>query len=106
MTFDLLVFDPILLKCTNTINITDYENEASILEFEIMCFRDRGATLIWGGGGGGGGGGRAEGTISDSILGGDTKHFLLLILYNFKNIGRARAPPAPLPPPLLRGPCV
>ena len=55
VTFDLLVFDPILLTCTNTINITDYENEASVLEFEIMCFRDRGATLRWGGGGGGGG---------------------------------------------------
>ena len=42
----------------------------------------------WGGGGGG--------TISDSILGG-TKHFFLLILYNFKNIGGAHASPA-LPP--------
>ena len=33
--------------------------------------------------------------------GGGTIHFFLLTLYNFKNIGRARAPPAPL----LRGPC-
>ena len=34
--------------------------------------------------------------------GGGTKHFFLLILYNFKNIGGgARAPR----PPLLRGPC-
>ena len=38
--------------------------------------RDRGATLRLGGGG----------TISDSILGG-TRHFFLLNLYNFKNIG-------------------
>ena len=30
-------------------------------------------------------------TIGDSILGGGTKHFFLLILYNFKNI----APPSP-----------
>ena len=30
---------------------------------------------------------------------GGTKHFFLLTLYNFKNIGGARAPPAPLPPP-------
>ena len=37
--------------------------------------RDRGATLRLGGG-----------TISDSILGG-TRHFFLLNLYNFKNIG-------------------
>ena len=38
--------------------------------------------------------------------GGGTKHFFLLILYNFKNIGGggARAPPAP-PASLLRGPC-
>ena len=56
--------------------------------------QDCGATLRYGGGGGGG-------TISDSILGG-TKHFFLVILYNFKNIGEgggARAPPAP-PTPL------
>ena len=39
--------------------------------------------------------------------GGGTRHFFLLTLYNFKNIGGggrgagARAPPAPL----LRGPC-
>ena len=45
--------------------------------------------------GGGGGGGR---TISDSILGErGTKHFLLLIIYNFKNVGGHVAP-------LLRGP--
>ena len=37
------------------------------------------------------------GTISDSILGG-TKHFFLLILYNFKNIGGGTCPPFPLPP--------
>ena len=43
----------------------------------------------WGGGGGGG-------TISDSILGGGTRHFFLLNLYNFKNIGGgAHAHPAP-----------
>ena len=49
---------------------------------------------IWGGGGGG--------TISDSMLEG-TRHFFLPILYNFKNIG---GHVRPLPPPLLRGPCV
>ena len=47
--------------------------------------RDRGATLKLGG------------TISDSILGG-TKHFFLLIFYNFKNIGEALAPLPPPPP--------
>ena len=47
--------------------------------------RDRGATLKLGG------------TISDSILGG-TKHFFLLIFYNFKNIGEALAPLHPPPP--------
>ena len=31
-------------------------------------------------------GGRGWGTVSDSILG-DTRHFFLLTLYNFKNIG-------------------
>ena len=43
------------------------------------------------------------GTISDSILGGPTNTFLL-ILYNFTSIGGggARVPPAPL----LRGPCL
>ena len=41
------------------------------------------------------------GTISDSILGGGTKQFFLLICYNFGNIGRAHAPP---PPPTLRSP--
>ena len=44
-------------------------------------------------------GGRVGGTISDSILGGGTKHFYLLILYNFKNIGGARAPPPGPPTP-------
>ena len=39
-----------------------------------MTIRDRGATL------------RLGDTISDSILGG-TKHFFLLTLYNFNNIG-------------------
>ena len=34
---------------------------------------------------------------------GGTIHFFLLTLYNFKNIGGARAPSPP--PPLLRGPC-
>ena len=53
----------------------------------LKFYRDRGATLRLEGRGGGGGGG----TISDSILGGGgTKHFLLLILYNFRNIGGAR----------------
>ena len=36
------------------------------------------------------------GTISDSILGG-TRHFFLLNLYNFKNIGGVTCP-SPLPP--------
>ena len=43
----------------------------------LVSFRDCGATFqMW------------EGTISDSIFGGGggTKHFFLLILYNFKNI--------------------
>ena len=59
---------------------------------------DRGASLRLGG----------EGIVRDSILGGGgTKHFFLLILYNFKNIGgggwgEERAPPAPL----LRGPYI
>ena len=56
--------------------------------------------------GGGGVGGR--GTISDSILGGggeSTKHFFLLILYNFKNIGGGGGHVLPLLPSLLRGPC-
>ena len=51
-------------------------------------FRDRGATLRLGGEG--------EGTISASILGGGTRHFVLLTLYNFKNIGR-HVPPPPHP---------
>ena len=34
--------------------------------------------MRWGGGGG---------TNTDSVLGGGTKHFFLLILYNFKSIG-------------------
>ena len=34
---------------------------------------------------------------------GSTRHFFLLTLYNFKNIGGGRAR-APRPPPLLRGP--
>ena len=54
-------------------------------------FRDRGAALRLGGGGRGG-------TISDSILGG-TRHFFLLILYNFKNIGGG--PPYSAVPVLL-----
>ena len=48
-------------------------------------YRDHGATLRLGGGG----------TISDSILGKGTKHFFLLILYNFKNIGGGTCPPPP-----------
>ena len=48
-------------------------------------YRDCGATLRLGGGG----------TISDSILGGGTKHFFLLILYNFKNIGGGGTPAVP-----------
>ena len=36
------------------------------------------------------------GTISDSILG-STRHFFLLNLYNFKNIGGARSPCPPTP---------
>ena len=52
------------------------------------------------GGGGGGGGGRGRGIISDSILGaGDTKHFFLLILYNFKNIGGGGRGGGTCPPP-------
>ena len=52
--------------------------------------RDRGPTLRLGGGG--------ARTISDSILGErGAKHFLLLIIYNFKNVGGHVAP-------LLRSP--
>ena len=47
-----------------------------------MHHRDRGATL------------GLRGTVSDSILGG-TRHFFLLILYNFKNIGGHVPPLAP-----------
>ena len=52
-----------------------------------LTIRDRGATL------------RLGDTISDSILGG-TKHFFLLTLYNFNNIGRGGGggARAPLPP--------
>ena len=51
--------------------------------------RDRGATLRLGGGGG---------TISDSILGGwGIRHFFLLNLYNFKNIGGGGTYPPALP---------
>ena len=46
----------------------------------------------------GGGGG---GTVSDSILGGGTKHLFLLILYNFRNIG-GHVPPLPPPSPIPR----
>ena len=47
------------------------------------------AEQLWNWGGGGD-------TISASILVGGTRHFFLLILYNFKSIGEgARAPPAP-----------
>ena len=54
--------------------------------------------LDWRGGGGGG----VEGEhISDSILGGGTRYFFLLILYNFRNIG-GHVPPSP--PCLIRGP--
>ena len=52
--------------------------------------RDRGATLRLRGGGG------------MTEYWGATIHFSLLTLYNFKNIGGARAPP---PAPLLHGPC-
>ena len=43
--------------------------------------RDRGANL------------RLGGTVSDSMMGG-TRHFFLLTLYNFKNIGGPHAPRA------------
>ena len=57
--------------------------------------RNRGATLKLGGGG--------EGTISDSIFGG-TRHFFLLNLYNFINIGGGGGHVHPCP--LLRGLCL
>ena len=42
-----------------------------------------------------GGGGGEVGTVCDSILGRrGTKHFLVLTLYNFKNIG-GHVPPGP-----------
>ena len=69
----------------------------SVFEWQMSCSRDRGATLRWGGGGGG-----HHWWLN---IGGGKKHFFLLVLYNFKNIGRARAPQPP-PPPLLRRPCV
>ena len=47
------------------------------------AFRDRGATVRWGGGGGRGGG-----TVSDPILGeGGHKIVFLLALLNSKNLG-------------------
>ena len=53
------------------------------------------------------GGGAVEGTISDSILGGGgSKHFFLLIFYNFKNIGLggggARPPYSAVPEPAVQ----
>ena len=82
----------VILQDELTITETSAENEAKPKQGPRSNFE------IWGGGGGG---------ISDSILGG-TRQFFLLNLYNFKNIGGARAPPAhppPPPAPLLRGPC-
>ena len=43
-----------------------------------------------------GGGGKGS-TNTDSILGGGTKHFFLLILYNFKNIGGGMPPNSMVP---------
>ena len=43
------------------------------------------------------GGGGGEAPIVTQYWGG-TRHFFLLTLYNFKNIGGARAPPSPPPP--------
>ena len=74
----------VILQDELTITETSAENEAKPKQGPQSNFE------IWGGGGG----------ISDSILGG-TRQFFLLNLYNFKNIGGARAPPAhpPTPPP-------
>ena len=43
-------------------------------------------------------GGRGRGHHWWLNIGGGKKHFFLLVLYNFKNIGRARAPQPPPPP--------
>ena len=60
-------------------------------------------------------GGVIQGPRSNSEIGGAplvtqyrgcTKHFFLLILYNFKNIGEGGGARAPPPAPLLRGPCI
>ena len=61
--------------------------------FLYVSRRDRGATLRLGEGGGS--------TVSDSLLGG-TRHFFLLALYNFKNIGGRGHVPLPSPPPATR----
>ena len=57
-------------------------------EQQCRTHRDRRAALRLGGGGG---------IISDSILGG-TRHFFLLTLYNFKNIGGGGAHASPATP--------
>ena len=64
---------------------TCWAQQYCVLLVNYRMYRDRGATLRLGGGGG---------TVSDSILGG-TRRFFLLTLYNFKNIGGARAPHGP-----------
>ena len=51
------------------------------------------AEQLWDWGGGGA-------PLMTQHWGGGTRHFFLLILYNFKNIGGGHVPPAP---PLLRG---
>ena len=79
---------------------TSYENNLglsnrSLLRRGSLGFsRDRGAILRFLGGG--------EGAPLVTQYWGGTRHFFLLILYNFKNIwGGTRAPPAPL----LHSPC-
>ena len=66
----------------------------SILQIGILLQGPRSNFEIGGGGGGG--------APLVTQYWGDTKHFFLLTLYNFKNIGGGGTCP---PAPLLRGPC-
>ena len=77
--------DPKKKTClTNLCVIRVLMNSSNIVITSYI--RDRGATLRWGGG---------APLVTQSWLGG-TRHFFLLILYNFRNIGGSRAPRAPL----------
>ena len=61
--------------------------QGNTIAFMIEC-RDRGATFRLGGP-----------LVNQYWGGGGTKHFFLLNLYNFKNIGGGHVSPCPPPPP-------